>query len=293
MYHYDLLSNKQISGNIFRIVNEQSAKYHILRTIFSLERYSCFEAVQRDFERPVIFNQLQLYYSDSAESLKDCEREIKRWSALQHPNLPQPIDGWAEEKRVVFIWLAPRGVGLDSFIREKKTPDLKQAIEIALQIASVLRHLHQQGLYHGNLSPGCFSFTDEKWITLLRTSLPERLNRIFEQADTGLRQMVDVEKLKRADLSGWGTIMGALLTSDTYFGYKKEINTKSPLLDTIPPSIRRQFPQLYDEFETIILKALYSTHRPEQGYTSFDELHNDISRLRETYLFHNNQSTQE
>lgn len=269
-------------------MQEQSSKYHIQEAIFTLKRYSCFEAIQRDFERPVLFNQIQLYYSDSPESLKDCEREIKRWSVLQHPNLPQSIDGWTEEKRLVFIWLAPRGVILESVIRQKKTPELHLAIEIAIQMASVLRYLHQQGLYHGSLSPNCFSLIYEKWIILLRTSLPEILNRIFEQADTGLRQKVNIEKLKRADITGWGKIMGALLTGDPYFEYKKEVNVKSPLIDAIPSSIQHKFPGVAEKFATILLKAMCSTLQPQQGYTSFDELHNDLVQLKEIYLSLNN-----
>lgn len=262
-----------------------SAKYHIQRTLFSVNRYSAFEAVQRDFNRLVILNQIQLYYSDSSETLKHCEREIKLWSSLQHPNLPQPIDGWAEENRLVFIWLVPKGYSLESVILEKQNIEIDQGIEIAFQIASLMRYLHQQGLYHGSLSPACFTLCYGKWVKLIRTGLPAQINRIFEQAASGLKQEVNIERQKRSDLTNWGAIVGALFTSDPYFGYKKEFTPKpyELLLDEL--SLRQINPKVPKLLESIVLKALHSSDCPEKGYNDFSALCQDLAQLKESNFF--------
>lgn len=260
-------------------------KYHINRTLFTLNRYSAFSAFQRDFAREVIFNQIQLYYGDSTEILRDCEQEIKKWCSQQHPNLPDMIDGWSEEKRLVFINLAPNGLSLESMILSKESLDINQGIDIAIQLASLMHHLHQHNLYHGTLTLKCLTVHYEKWIKLIISGLPAQINRIFEQAETGVIQEINLHKLRCNDLISWGNIVGALFTGDPYFGYKKDLFAKAYELDLSNLSIRRINPRVPEQLEFIVLKALHSNETGDRGYSDFGTLLEDLMSLRMAYYF--------
>ncbi|MCX7765422.1 MAG: protein kinase [Candidatus Sumerlaeia bacterium] len=260
-------------------------KYHITSPLFALNRYSAFIAFQRDFAREVIFNQIQLYYGDSSEILKDCKQEIKKWCSLQHLNLPEVIDGWSEEKRLVFIYLAPNGISLESIISRKESVEINQGIDIAIQLASLLHYLHQHNLYHGTLNPKCLTLHYEKWIKLIITGLPAQINRIFEQAETGVVQEINSNRLRCNDLISWGNIVGALFTGDPYFGYKKDLFARTAELDLTNLSLRQINPQVPEQLEFIVLKSLHSTETGDRGYSDFGTLLEDLMSLKQAYYF--------
>ncbi len=263
---------------------ERASHYYIQNTIYSHDRFSMSEAIQKNLERKVIFNQIQLYYSDAQETLRDCEREIRKWCSFSHKNLPNSIDGWAEEKRLVFVYQIPNGVNLNSLILDQTSLSEKQIPGIALQMASVLNYIHQNGLYHGILTADCFWLAYETWIILIRSSLPEFLNRTFEKADTGLKHKINVKKLKGKDIAAWGAILGALLTGDPYFGFKKDISTSPHEIELKDRTIRSVNPRVSGEFEDIILKSLHSFHYPDKGYASFEAVLEDLTKIEQGFF---------
>ncbi len=266
-------------------MENQSSQYYIQRSLYSLERYTCYEAVHRESERYVLLNRIQLYYSDPPEILTDCEREIRRWGMLNHENLPQPIDGWIEEKQLNFIWLAPRGISLESLIKSRRSFGDEQIYDIAFQTASLLYYLHKEGFFHGSLRSDCFTLSYDKWITLIRPGLAKRINYIFEKAETGFEKQQDRRKLIQNDISMWGSIIGALLTGEQYFGYKGDTDVSDETIDLEQLSIRRINPQISEKFEQVVIRSLHSAQSSGKGYSSFEELYVDLHKLDKTYFF--------
>ena len=262
-------------------MEDRASRYYTQRTLYSFDRYSAFEATSRDFGRYVVMNQIQLYYSDAQETLKDCERVIKRWCMLEHRNLPETIDAWTEEKRLVFVWLVPQGVTLGALIQSQHSFDEGLVFDIAFQIASVMRYLHQNDQYQGVLTPNSFTLARDKWVTLICGNLPQQINRIFEKAESGFDQAQDLKKIKRQDITAWGVIVGSLLTSDPYFVDKLIKNRE---LETETFSIRKFNPRVTAEFESAIIKSLQTVHNPQKGFADYEQLCADLAQISKDYI---------
>jgi len=73
---------------------------------------------------------------------------------LDHPGIPRVIDFGSDEDGVRYLVMERvEGQALDSVLRDKKRFDAPSTVEIALQLAGAMRHVHAAGLVHRDLKP--------------------------------------------------------------------------------------------------------------------------------------------
>lgn len=104
----------------------------------------------------------------SVVSLKAVVEKVKSMKQIRHPRVSALVQIGAQGDRVYLVWpFLEGGQKLDQVVHEQGVMAPRQAVQIALQIASGLQAYHQQGLFHGLLKPSDVVLGADKRIRLL------------------------------------------------------------------------------------------------------------------------------
>jgi hypothetical protein len=245
-----------------------SQNYAILKQLESLGRITAFLAIQQAINREVMLYQVALFHSDSPQMLGICERELKRWARLAHPNLS-------------FVARKLGGSSLSEILGRGVAPEMQQALEIAGVAARVLHYLHECAVYLGatDLS-SYFVLEEDRWVRMTERGLVSQLDAKLEKAQFQTLESEDEshEAMLR-DISAWGALCGALVSGNKEFGHKHVVGKKEPEFTLEDVNLRQKHPDLPDTLERIILKALATSLTPPQGYSGFAEILSDILKI--------------
>jgi hypothetical protein len=258
-----------------------SQNYAILKQLESLGRITAFLAIQQAINREVMLYQVALFHSDSPQMLGICERELKRWARLEHPNLSVVFDGWLEDRKVCFVARKLGGSSLSEILGRGVAPEMQQALEIAGVAARVFHYLHECAVYLGatDLS-SYFVLEEDRWVRMTERGLVSQLDAKLEKAQFQTLESEDEshEAMLR-DISAWGALCGALVSGNKEFGHKHVVGKKEPEFTLEDVNLRQKHPDLPDTLERIILKALATSLAPPQGYSGFAEILSDILKI--------------
>jgi serine/threonine protein kinase len=97
-------------------------------------------------------NQLARYFESGkiisfTKNLEEVEREVDKVKRLDHPNVLRLLEAYPQYGVLVYEW----GDGGTLADQSLSTRDVLKAL---VHVAEGLRHLHELGLYHGDLKPG-------------------------------------------------------------------------------------------------------------------------------------------
>ena len=145
-----------------------------------------YKAADTSLDRPVALKCLAAHLVCGEDVRKRFEREAKAAAALNHPNICT-VHEIAEANGRTFIAMAfLEGEGLDKKI-EAGPLKLKDALDIAVQVAQGLQAAHEKKIVHRDIKPANLMITG---------SGPRQLVTIM---DFGLAQLADRSKLSRMD----------------------------------------------------------------------------------------------
>jgi serine/threonine protein kinase len=116
--------------------------------------------------KTVVVKVLRSEYLESKETVSRLVREARVIGIANHPNIVKLYDlgQWEEGLFVAMEYI--QGISLGQFIKERAlTP--KKALEIVLEIAYGLSHLHSHGIVHRDLKPENVLITDTGEIKLI------------------------------------------------------------------------------------------------------------------------------
>jgi len=114
---------------------------------------SVYKAHDTLLERHVALKILHEQYSSDADFVERFKREARSVAQLQHPNIVTVIDRGEEDERQYIVFEYIEGENLKELVVRKGRLDLKEALEIALEVAQGLAFAHQQGLVHRDVKP--------------------------------------------------------------------------------------------------------------------------------------------
>lgn len=124
--------------------------------------------------------------------------EAKIIESAHHPNIVKLYDIGAWEKGLYIAMEFIRGVSLRQFI-QKKSFSLKRALEIILEVAHALSHLHAHGVIHRDLKPENILITESGSIKLIDfgiAQLQDEIDKDFSQKRMGTPFYMSPEQLE-------------------------------------------------------------------------------------------------
>jgi eukaryotic-like serine/threonine-protein kinase len=114
---------------------------------------SVYKAHDSLLERYVALKILHEQYNADDDFVERFKREARAVAQLQHPNIVTVIDRGEEDGRQYIVFEYIDGENLKELVVRKGRLDVRDALEIALEIARGLAFAHERGLVHRDVKP--------------------------------------------------------------------------------------------------------------------------------------------
>jgi serine/threonine-protein kinase len=114
---------------------------------------SVYKARDALLERHVALKILHEQYSADEDFVERFKREARSVAQLQHPNIVTVIDRGEEEGRQFIVFEYIDGENLKEHVVRQGRLDVREALEIAVEVAHGLAFAHEQGLIHRDVKP--------------------------------------------------------------------------------------------------------------------------------------------
>jgi eukaryotic-like serine/threonine-protein kinase len=114
---------------------------------------SVYKARDALLERHVALKILHEQYSTDDDFVERFKREARSVAQLQHPNIVTVIDRGEEDGRQFIVFEYIEGENLKEHVVRKGRLDVREALEIVLEVARGLAFAHEQGLVHRDVKP--------------------------------------------------------------------------------------------------------------------------------------------
>ena len=128
-------------------------RYELQEVVGTGGMSSVYRAHDRLLERTVALKVLHEHYSADDEYIERFRREARAAAQLTHPGIVTVIDRGEQDGRQFIVFEHVAGETLKDVIdREGRLP-VRQALELALDVARALQFAHERGLVHRDVKP--------------------------------------------------------------------------------------------------------------------------------------------
>ena len=114
---------------------------------------SVYKAHDSLLERYVALKVLHEQYNEDEDFVERFKREARSVAQLQHPNIVTVIDRVEEDGRQFIVFEYIDGENLKEHVVRKGRLEVRDALEIAVEVARGLAFAHEQGLIHRDVKP--------------------------------------------------------------------------------------------------------------------------------------------
>lgn len=239
-------------------------QYQIIEFIARGDTTFVYKGFQPSMNRYVAVKILPPSLARDADIARQFQRQSELMAQLDHRNILPVIDS-GQEGAVSYVIsrYAEGGTLRDNISKYQEPENLVQLIE---PITNALEYLHEQGLVHGNLTPGNILVDEEGQPLLTDINLPQltgtAAGSVYMSPEQGQGGTID----RRADIYSLGVILYEIVIGE------------APKIGAVPsPRLKR--PDLPTDVEKVILKSM--AQYPEQRFQTAAEF-NDA--LQEAFM---------
>ena len=259
-------------------------RYEIIMKIGSGGMADVYKAKDHVLNRLVAIKVLKQEYSTDATFVKKFRVEAQSAAGLSHPNIVNVYDVGEDDGVYFIVMELVQGITLKNYIDMKGKLDIREALNISVQIASGLSAAHENRIIHRDIKPqniimsrdgkvkvtdfGIAKVADSTTVTTTAAGTVHYISP--EQARGGYSD-------ERRDIYSLGITMYEMVTGRVPF--EGETNVAVALMhiqsEITPP--RQLEPSIPVSFEKIILKC--TQKKPERRYASARELIADLRKV--------------
>ena len=259
-------------------------RYEIIMKIGSGGMADVYKAKDHVLNRLVAIKVLKQEYSTDATFVKKFRVEAQSAAGLSHPNIVNVYDVGEDDGVYFIVMELVQGITLKNYIDMKGKLDIREALNISVQIASGLSAAHENRIIHRDIKPqniimsrdgkvkvtdfGIAKVADSTTVTTTAAGTVHYISP--EQARGGYSD-------ERSDIYSLGITMYEMVTGRVPF--EGETNVAVALMhiqsEITPP--RKLEPSIPVSFEKIILKC--TQKKPERRYASARELIADLRKV--------------
>src|SRR5215470_11183719 len=286
-----------------KVIREESiAHYRILEPIGAGGMGAVYKAYDKKLQRVVALKVLPPEYVAQQDRRRRFFQEARAASALNHPHILTIYEVGEDEGRPYIAMEYVEGETLRQKIRAKAL-QLKETIDIAIQIASGLARAHELGIIHRDLKPenlmlsrdgfakildfGLAKLIAERDRALVADSEQKTLIRGVETQSGTLMGTVNYmapEQLlgqrvdRRCDVFSFGVVLCEMLTGDAPFVHDNRIDTMHAILHRDPRFPTDGRTELPFDLQRILGKALAKS--PKERYQTITELAEELKTIK-------------
>ncbi|MCW5980902.1 MAG: protein kinase [Bryobacteraceae bacterium] len=228
-----------------------------------------YKARDIHLDRLVAIKFLHPHLLDSAEAVRRFRKEARVLSNLNHPNIATIYETGEEagQQFIVLEYLA--GGALSAKIRDLREagllPSLREALNIATQVAEGLAHAHRMGIVHRDIKPANILGTLEGKYKVTDFGLA----RFAQSGDStvaarleGTVPYLPPEQIRgggadyRGDIYSFGVALFELFTGERPFAAANDAATMQAILTAPAPALRQFRPDAPAELEQLVRRLM-------------------------------------
>lgn len=261
------------SGGINKV-----GKYKLLGKLGEGSMATVFDAYDNELERKVAIKMLKYHLAFNPDFIKRFEQEAKVIASLNHPNIVNVYEVFAQYSTRFIVMEKLPGENL-SIIQKNKGPfSFIETRKILLQLANALQYAHslgKEGIVHRDIKPSNIVLDENGRIKLTDFGVagpPRDKDVNIEGTPSYLApEIINGEAVdNRADIYSLGVTAFRMLTGRLPFSAP----TLSELLDQqvnqSPPDIRARCPGIDEELANFITKTL--TKKRDQRISDWNQI---------------------
>ncbi len=261
-----------------------AGRYEIQEKIGSGGMADVYKAKDHKLNRLVAIKVLKPDFSSDASFVKKFRVEAQSAAGLSHPNIVNVYDV-GEERGVHFIVMELiQGISLKKYIEMKGKLDIKEALNISVQIASGLSAAHDNRIVHRDIKPQNIIMSRDGKVKVTDFGIAKVADSTTVSTNAaGSVHYISPEQARggysdgKSDIYSLGITMYEMLTGKLPFD--GETNVAVALLhiqgEMVPP--RQLEPSIPRSFEKIILKC--TQKKVERRYATARDLIADLRKV--------------
>src|SRR6266545_19448 len=303
----EIAADLLVTGHARLAAGQKIGQYKIIDSLGAGGMGEVYLARDKKLDRNVAIKILNAEFSQDEANLQRFVSEAKAASALNHPNILTIYEfGEAEDARFIVSEYI-EGKTLREIIRESKLT-LPEILDISIQITGALSAAHKAHLVHRDIKPeniiirpdgyvkvldfGLAKLVEQKNKSILSLEEPTvRQNLTAKGVILGTVNYMSPEQAKgervdeRTDIFSLGVLVYEMLTGKPAFESGNAIETIASILNKDPVPLSRLTPEVPQELERIINKALRKDR--EERYQTAKDLLIDLKDVRQDLEFQN------
>ena len=256
-------------------------RYEILQTIGAGGMAEVYKARDTALNRLVAVKVLRREYSTDEKFVERFRVEAQSAAGLSHPNIVSVYDV-GEENGIYFIVMElVDGITLKDYIVKKEKLQIREALNISVQIAQGLSAAHANGIIHRDIKPQNIIISRAGKVKVTDFGIAKMAgSNTMTTTAAGTVSYISPEQARggysdeRSDIYSLGITMYEMLTGQV--PYEGETNIAVALLhiqgDMVPP--KELEPSIPESFNKIILKC--TQKKPERRYAKARDLIADL-----------------
>ncbi|MCI0415621.1 protein kinase [bacterium] len=279
----------QMPTAFVNMISALEGRYQVLKELGRGGMGIVFQAHDKQLNEQVALKIISPMLSTDPESLERLKREVTSARRIAHPNIIRIFDiGESNGLHFVSMEFFP-GQNLKEFIRNHGALSLIQGSNIVFQICEGLEAAHRQRIIHRDLKSQNILIGPTGNLKIIDFGLARPIYMEGMTA-TGLilgtpeymsPEQVSGKKVdERTDIYSLGIILYEIFTGKLPFRGESAISVGFQQIRDEPHRPRDINPQIPDELERIILKALQKD--PNMRYIAISELRKEFEKIAQT-----------
>ena len=284
-------------------VGSQLGPYEIVASIGHGGMGEVYRAHDSRLHRDVAIKVLPAAFAADAERVRRFEQEARAVSALNHPNIVTLFDLGQAGSHYFMATEFIHGRTLRACLQERGRWAANEAIEIVRQCAAALGDAHAAGIVHRDIKPENIMLRHDGYVKLLDFGLATVDTPAAPEAETGRvplnltsagvvlgtvnylspEQARGLRVDARTDVFSLGLVLYEMLTGSQPFAGPTVSDTVASLLRADPAPLAQHAPELSDDLQTIVNKALAKDR--DERYGSVSEFAKDLEQLGRDLAF--------
>ena len=259
-------------------------RYEILEKIGSGGMSEVYKAKCHKLNRLVAIKVLKSEFTSDATFVSKFKMEAQAAAGLSHPNIVNIYDVVDEGDIHFIVMELVEGITLKSYITKKGHLDVKEAIGIAIQVASGIEAAHEQHIIHRDIKPQNMLISMDGKVKVADFGIARAVSSQTMNAATvvGSVHYISPEQARggysdeRSDLYSLGITMFEMVTGHVPFEGDNTVTVALAHLEDPMPDPRTLNPDVSPSLARIILKC--TEKRPERRYPNAAAVISDLRR---------------
>lgn len=259
-------------------------RYEILEKIGSGGMSDVYKAKCHKLNRLVAIKVLKSEFTSDATFVSKFKMEAQAAAGLSHPNIVNIYDVVDEGDIHFIVMELVEGITLKSYITKKGHLEVKEAIGIAIQVASGIEVAHEQHIIHRDIKPQNMLISMDGKVKVADFGIARAVSSQTMNAATvvGSVHYISPEQARggysdeRSDLYSLGITMFEMVTGHVPFEGDNTVTVALAHLEDPMPDPRTLNPEVSPSLARIILKC--TEKRPERRYPSAAAVISDLRR---------------